>query len=405
MDRVTKLLELNIMLTAKVIRDAKPTANTRIIWDADVVGLGLRITKAGVKSFFLSYRADGRKRLLTLGRASELSLTNAREIAGAALVGVRAGIDPLEERKVRKALPTVSEGIDQYLGHYIPDRLAKGRLAAKTVHEYTRQIEKNIRPKIGKKRIKDVTKGDIEKILKPLPPVLANRVCALLSALFNQFEHWEYRPQHTNPARGIDRSVEDARDRTFSESELSALGEALEATANAKPVATLAIRLAAVTGLRIGEILNIRWDEIEFETGALILPKTKTGRRIHTLPSAALALLAETPRICDFIIPGRTRKKPMNYTAVRNHWADVCERSGMKGVRLHDLRRTIMTEAASLGVGSHLLRDFVGHKTTAMADRYARQAGAPLLELRERMGNSMAAKLDGKTAEIRAAKN
>ena len=57
-----------------------------------------------------------------------------------------------------------------------------------------------------------------------------------------------------------------------------------------------------------------------------------------------------------------------------------------------------MTEAAALGVGAHLLRDMVGHKTTAMADRYARRAGAPLTELRERMGQSMAAKLAGEGA-------
>ena len=68
----------------------------------------------------------------------------------------------------------------------------------------------------------------------------------------------------------------------------------------------------------------------------------------------------------------------------------------MAGARIHDLRRTIMTEAAALGVGAHLLRDMVGHKTTAMADRYARRAGAPLTELRERMGASMAAKMAGK---------
>ncbi len=54
-----------------------------------------------------------------------------------------------------------------------------------------------------------------------------------------------------------------------------------------------------------------------------------------------------------------------------------------------------MTEAAALGVGAHLLRDMVGHKTTAMADRYARRAGAALTELRERMGASMAAKMAG----------
>lgn len=389
-------------LTAKIVRDAKPTASNRIIWDAEIKGLGLRITHLGVKSFVLSYRIDGRKRLLTLGRASGLKLTKARDIAGAALIGVRAGVDPLDARAAREALPTVSEGLDQYLQQHIPARQAKGRMAEKTVSEYTREIEKYIRPTIGKKRIKDITKGDIEKVLKPLPPIMANRVCALLSAIFNQFEHWEYRPQHTNPARGIEKAVEDARDRTFSESELSALGKALDALEELNPVATLAIRLAAVTGLRIGEIIAMRWEDIDFEGGVLILPKTKTGRRIHTLPTAALALLVDAHRQGEFVIAGRSPDKPLKYNSVRNHWADACQQAGIKGVRLHDLRRTIMTEAAALGVGAHLLRDMVGHKTTAMADRYVRQAGPPLVELRERMGESMAAKLKSKSASIKS---
>jgi len=54
---------------------------------------------------------------------------------------------------------------------------------------------------------------------------MANRVCALLSALFNQFEHWEYRAQHTNPARGIEKAVENARDRNLTETELSTLAK------------------------------------------------------------------------------------------------------------------------------------------------------------------------------------
>jgi hypothetical protein len=58
-----------------------------------------------------------------------------------------------------------------------------------------------------------------------------------------------------------------------------------------------------------------------------------------------------------------------------------------------------MTEAAALGVGAHLLRDMVGHKTTAMADRYARRAGAPLVALRESLGASMAARLTGSEKE------
>ena len=384
-------------LTEKKVRDARPGEENRIEWDGEVKGLGLRVTKAGAKSYVLSYRVDGRKRLMTLGRVSEMGLARARELAGDALVRVRGGADPLEEKAHRKTLPTVAEGADQFLNQYLRARKAKGRMADRTEKEYTRQVYKHVLPKLGHKRIRDVTKGDIERMLAPLPPVMANRVRALVSSMFTQFEHWEYRPQHTNPARGIERVLEEARDRTLTESELSALGTTLDRM-DGNPGAILAIRLAAITGLRIGEVRNIRWADIDFEGRALVLPKTKTGRRIHTLPSAALALLVEAPRLGDCVIPGRDPNSPLDYSSIQRHWTRACEAAGVSGARLHDLRRTIMTEAAALGVGAHLLRDMVGHKTTAMADRYARRAGAPLTELRERMGASMAAKMAGRTS-------
>lgn len=387
-------------LTEKKVRDARPGDRTRIHWDGELKGLGLRVTAAGVKSYVLSYRDPRRdKRLMTLARASEISLAAARQIAREHLVRIRAGGDPLDERQQRKEAPTVAEGVEQFLKDHLPRKRARGRLSERTEREYTRQAYKHIVPALGRKRIKDVAKGDVERVLAPLPPIMANRVRALVSSMFTQFEHWEYRDQHTNPARGIEKAVEEARDRTLAEAELRALGKVL-AEMSGNPGAILAIRLAAVTGLRIGEIQSMRWDEIDFESGLVVLPKTKTGRRIHTLPSAALALLADTPRIGACIIPGRKPDRPLDYRAIQRHWAQACKVAGIKGARLHDLRRTIMTEAAALGVGAHLLRDMVGHKTTAMADRYARRAGAPLTELRERMGASMAARLSGAEAAL-----
>lgn len=382
-------------LTEKKIRDAKPSNQTRIVWDSDVKGLGLRVTKAGAKSFVLSYRVDGRKRLMTLARSSEIRLDRARQLAGEALVRVRQGVDPMAQRNLKTAWPTTGDAIERYLKEHLARRLANGRLTERTLREYRRQANKYIVPEIGTKRVSDVTRDDVEKILKTLPPVMANRVCALLSAFFNQTEHWEYRPQHTNPARGIEKAREEERDRTLSTSELSALGRALDDSTVLNPSAVLAIRLAAVTGLRIGEILQMRWENVSLENGTLVLPTSKTGRRVHSLPSVAQSLLAEAPKAGEYVIFGRLPNKPMDYSAVRRNWAKACSEAGLEGVRLHDLRRTIMTEAAALGVGSHLLRDMVGHKTTAMADRYARRAGAPLVELRQRMGDSMAEKLLG----------
>ena len=65
---------------------------------------------------------------------------------------------------------------------------------------------------------------------------------------------------------------------------------------------------------------------------------------------------------------------------------------------MHDLRRTVMTNAAAAGVGTHVLRDLLGHKTTAMADRYVRSVGSPVADAREAIGAAMDAAMAGEGA-------
>jgi hypothetical protein len=122
-------------LTAKIVRDAKPTGRTEILWDGVVKGLGLRTTKAGVKSYVLSYRVDGSKRLLTLGREFALSLSEARELAGEKSQYVRQGGDPLRDKAERREPPTVSEGVERYLTEYIPNRISLGQMTERTKSE------------------------------------------------------------------------------------------------------------------------------------------------------------------------------------------------------------------------------------------------------------------------------
>ena len=204
---------------------------------------------------------------------------------------------------------------------------------------------------------------------------------ALTSRLFSLFEAWEWRPQNTNPAKGIERSREEARDRILSPTEIAALSAALNDAAERHPASVAAIRLAAVTGLRIGEVISIRWEHVSFESGRLTMPATKTGRRVHDLPTAALAILTELPRInaWAFTTGGEV---PVTYRWVRKVFLTAAEAAGLQDVRLHDLRRTVMTTAAAAGLGTHVLRDLLGHKTTVMADRYIRAVGNPVRSAR-----------------------
>ena len=390
------------MLTERRIRDVKPQPKTRFLWDRQVKNLGVRITPRGAKSYVLFYRVAGRKHLATLARCSELSLKAARERAGAELAAIRAGKSDLLERQQRaKEAPTVNDGLDRFFKEFVPERITMGRMKHVTAAKYRNQADNYLRPALGKRRVADVTRHDIERMAKRAAhsPTLRNRVLAFASRLFRVFEDWGWRPQHSNPVRGVTRAREEARDRILSPTEIGALSDALIAAESVHPASIAAIRVAAITGLRIGEILGIQWDHVVFEAARLLLPSTKTGRRFHDLPSAALAILIELPRINAWAFT-TGRDAPITYRTVRLHFASIAAKAGLEDVRLHDLRRTVMTTAAAAGVETHVLRDLLGHKTTVMADRYIRAVGNPVRDAREQVGAAMAAMMNGESGDM-----
>ena len=186
------------MLTERVIRDAKPGARPRLLWDEHVRGFGVRVTPRGVKSYVLNYRVAGRERRLTIGRCAELSLRDARERAGRELASIRAGEgDPLERRREGREAPTVADGLERFVGEYAPARIKLGRMSPRTLQTYANQAKLYIRPALGTRRVADVTRRDVERVVRRLPNATRNRVLALLSRLFNVFEAWEWRPQRS----------------------------------------------------------------------------------------------------------------------------------------------------------------------------------------------------------------
>ena len=178
----------------------------------------------------------------------------------------------------------MGEGLDRFFDETVPERIAIGKLKPKTVQEYRLQ-SKIIRGAIGARRVQAVTRRDIERMVKPLRPVMRNRVLAFTSRLFTLFESWGWCT--ANPVRFVEKAREEPRDRTLSESEIAALAGALDTESETSPVAVAAVRFAMTTGLRIGEVIAVRWADVDFEGRRVVLPDTKTGRRWQSLSSAA----------------------------------------------------------------------------------------------------------------------
>ena len=383
------------MFTERTVRDQKPGTRTQILWDTKLKGLGCRITPAGSQAFVLRYTdARGRQRLATLARVSEISLKDARELAARELVNVRMGeADLLSRRRERRNCLTVADGIGTFFLEFCPRRIATKRLTPTTVREYRKQADRYLVPALGKLDVDEVERAHIERMVDPLRPVLRNRVLALASRIFRYFEDQDLRRQYSNPCRGVERSREEPRDRTLSPTEIAALGRALQES-EIDPPNRAAIQFAMLTGLRISEVISMRWECVNIETGSVLLPATKTGRRTHPLSTPALSVLAGLPIEGDHVFC-TAALLPIGYWTVRQAFLEVVQAAGLTDVRLHDLRRTFMTRAAESGVAPHTLRDLLGHKTASMADRYIRRANIPVVDATEAVSSAMAAMMDG----------
>ena len=386
-------------LTPARIAAAKPRSAAWVLWDAKVRGFGVRIFPGGAKSYTIKYRSDGRQRWYTIARVGEIGLDDARKRAGRALAEIRDGGDPARQRQARRQAPTVADGLDRFLDEYAPQRVADGLLSERTLYDYRKQAARTIRPGLGALKIADVGRADVERTLAKVAPVQRNRQLALLSRLFNLWAKWEWCEQGHNPAKLIERTREQPRDRVLAPSEIQALGAALADLAD--PYAAAAIKLLTLTGWRTGEALGLQWEHVNFETGEALLPSTKIGRDNRPLPAPVLALLADLPRVAGNpnVFAG-ARGAAIGYRKFRALFAEAARAAGLEDVRLHDLRRSVATMAAANGVSVLMLRDLLGHKSATMANRYARRAGSALQETVDASAARMAALMEGETAEI-----
>ena len=380
------------MLTERIVRDARPESKPWFVWDAQVTGLGCKIAPTGRKTFVLFYRVGGRKHLATLARCSDMALRDARDLARRELTRIRSGEgDVLERRRRERDAPTVNDALEKFFSETVPERIAMGKFSERTGREYRKQATRYVAPALGAMQVSAVTRHDVEKLASALAdrPVQRNRVLAFVSMLFGRMERWEWRAQHTNPARGIERAKEVARKRVLSDEEFAALSAALEEAASRWLPSVAAIRVAALSGLRISEVIGMRWADVDFASGRVHLPSTKTGPRGHDLPSAALGELSGLPRINEWIFT-YGRPAPVTYRTVRHHFSQIAASAGLKEVRLHDLRRSLMTRAAAGGASTFEIKGLLGHETTAMAERYVQESGLAVREVRERTGGAIA---------------
>jgi integrase len=176
----------------------------------------------------------------------------------------------------------------------------------------------------------------------------------------------------------------------LSPAELARLGDAL-ATYDGSPYAVAAVKLLIFTGARLGEVLGLRWDWIDFERGEARLPDSKTGAKTLHLPPPALAVLAALPQLDGnpYLIAGA--KPGAALVNLEKPWRAIRASAGLDDVRLHDLRHAFASIAASSGMGLPIIGKMLGHSQPATTARYAHLASDPVKAAAAAVANNIAA--------------
>ena len=286
---------------------------------------------------------------------------------------------------------TISELIDKYL------QWPKFKAKADKINQ-KRQLEW-WRGEIGDKLICDVDSvliGDIRDELsaedekgKVRAPATVNRYLAILSHVFT-YAVKERKWAEANPCKDVARETEDNHIQRFlSDEERDSL---LSACSEINPTLHLLVVLALSTGARRGELLNLRWPQVDLNQGQATLLKTK-NKDIRTLPITgyALELLKEyrkVPRLdTDLVFPDpRDSSMPWNFRAL---WEKAIKQTEIKDFRFHDCRHTFASYCLKSGATLPELMHLMGHKSPAMVARYAHLCDNHASSIVERMNADM----------------
>jgi integrase len=380
-------------LTEAIIkRLAKPATGNKVYYDADVPGFGIRITAGGTKAFIFNYRVrgTGRERRITVGRYPNWTVGAARKEARQLQQTVDQGGDPLGDIETERSAPTVADLCDRFEAEHLP------RKRAGTIQAYKLILTKHIRPHFGAHtKVADVVFSDIDalhrKISKSGAPYAANRTHAVLSKMFSLAVRWNMR--RDSPCRGIERNYEAKRKRYLSGDELARLTAALADWPD-RQFANI-VRMLLLTGARRGEVLAMRWADVDLGTGTWTKPASTTKQRVdHVVPLSAPArqLLAEIQTqqasehraLGEFVFPshGATGHTVEIWYA----WLALCKSAGIANLRLHDLRHSFASQLASGGASLPLIGALLGHSNPTTTHRYAHLFDDPQRAAVERVG-------------------
>jgi len=349
-----------VALTELAIKNLKPRPDERYeVFDSKLPGFAVRVFPTGLKSFVVLYRVGGRQRRLTIGRYGVITLADARRLALDALHKVAHGGDPQSQKQDAKQCTTFADAVDQFVRVYCGQHNRPS-----TAHETERLLRHRFLPRWGRRNIRDIRKSEIVSLLDQIiaegKPSAANHALAVIRKLFSWCEARDLIDR--SPCHGIRAPASiPSRDRVLSDDELAQIWKG--SAEYGYPYGSL-VRLLILTAQRRGEVVGMRWSEIDFDKRIWSIPAERTkSNRAHSVPLSKLAIdiLLSLPRWkTDLVFPGQGEegRTLSGFSKFKRRLDAVAL---VEGWTLHDLRRSAATALARSGTPPHVVEKILNH--------------------------------------------
>jgi integrase len=354
------------------LRTLRPPATGRVeIRDARTPNLLLRVTARSMVWTVRAWTRDGKRTNVSIGRYPAVGLAEARKRALATLAAIHRGADPIAEkrtaraeREARRTAPTVADRLEQW------QHAKAGRWSDRHAREVARIAAREIVPALGTRPLAETGRADwtalVERKRRAGAPVAASLLLRIASAFLTYAEAsgWIERSPLPRRAAATLAPLPAARERTLADAELAALWRASAALA---PKTRAIVRLLILTGARRAEVGGLALGELDLEAGRWTLPAARAkNRRPLVRPLGPLALaelravLPAGPVAPTWRIFGRVGAGPYaGWSKLKRRLDELAPELG--AWRWHDLRRTVRTGLARLGVDRDTAELALGH--------------------------------------------
>ncbi|MQU18811.1 tyrosine-type recombinase/integrase [Pseudomonas helleri] len=359
-------------LDAHFVRNAVcPEGKSKVdYYDTAITGFILEVRASGGKTFHLRYRdPHGKQRQHKIGDSKSLSFDKARQAAQVLRSRVVLGESPAEERKIKRAIPTVAEFAEE---RYMP--FVKGY--KKSWDSDDSYLRNHVLPRFGSHHLDQVSQQEVVEFhhamrAKGYALATCNRMLVLLRYMFNLAKKWKVPGADFNPTIGVPMyEANNARERYLTAEETQRLKVALVKSDNTQ--LQYIVPLLLMTGARKRELLEAQWEHFDLERRSWRIPMSKSGKaRYVPLSTTVLEVLAQLPRWpgCPYLVPNPKTREP--YVSIFSSWNTARKHAGLPEVRMHDLRHSMASNMVNSGRSIYEVAKVLGHTQLKTSQRYS----------------------------------